>query len=75
MKGLMGNYNLQTEDDLIPKGSSSLIPLDSSKEDIFSFGNTCMITYNCDRIGQKRALKNKNIEVSKQHSKCIGMNY
>ena len=42
-KGLMGNYNLQTEDDLIPKGSSSPIPLDSSKEDIFTFGNTCMI--------------------------------
>lgn len=40
-RGLMGDYNLNPNDDLIPKGASGNIPVDSSKEEIFEFGNTC----------------------------------
>ncbi len=39
--GLMGNYNGDDTDDLIPKGSTSSIPVDSSMEQIFDFGRTC----------------------------------
>ena len=41
-RGLMGNYNQDGNDDFIPKGAASNIPVDSSKEEIFDFGNTCM---------------------------------
>ena len=40
-RGLMGNYNDDAKDDLIPKNSSISIPPDSSVEEIFAFGNTC----------------------------------
>ncbi len=40
-RGLMGNYNDDASDDLIPKDSSINIPVDSSAEEIFDFGNTC----------------------------------
>ena len=40
--GLMGNYNGDDTDDLTPRSSSSNIPVDSSTEEIFQFGNTCM---------------------------------
>ena len=40
--GLMGNYNGDTSDDLIRKGTTVSIPLDSDNEEIFEFGNTCM---------------------------------
>ena len=40
-RGLMGNFNGDESDDFIPKGSTASIPVDSSAEDIFSFGNTC----------------------------------
>ena len=39
--GLMGNYNGDTSDDLVPKGSTVSISVDSSMEDIFQLGNTC----------------------------------
>lgn len=40
--GLMGNYNADTSDDLIPIGGAVGLPLSSSLEDIhFQFGVTC----------------------------------
>lgn len=41
-RGLMGNYNGDTSDDLAPRGSTISIPIDSTMEDIFTLGNTCM---------------------------------
>ena len=39
--GLMGNYNGDDTDDLVPKGSVGSIPIDSTEEEIFQYGNTC----------------------------------
>ena len=42
-KGLMGPYNRNTSDDLLPKGGSQPLPLDSTIENIhWQFGITCM---------------------------------
>lgn len=40
-RGLMGNYNDNNKDDFIPKNSSTSIPVESSAEEIFEFGNSC----------------------------------
>ncbi len=40
-RGLMGNFNRRTEDDLVPRGGTSSISMDSSMEEIFSYGITC----------------------------------
>ena len=41
-QGLMGNYNCDPSDDLIPKGMSEPIPANSSFEDVhYDFGLTC----------------------------------
>ena len=40
-RGLMGNFNGDVKDDFIPKGSTASISLESSAEEIFSFGKTC----------------------------------
>ena len=40
--GLMGNYNGDRSDDLLPQGSSAFVPLTSSLRDIhYRFGITC----------------------------------
>lgn len=39
--GLMGNYNGDDNDDLIPRSSTASISADSSMEQIFEFGSTC----------------------------------
>lgn len=41
--GLMGNFNGNDADDFIPRGSTASMPVDSSAEEIFSFGNTCKL--------------------------------
>ena len=44
-QGLMGNYNCDPSDDLIPKGMSEPIPANSSFEDVhYNFGLTCEFT-------------------------------
>ena len=40
-RGLMGNYNRKPDDDLVPRNGSTSISVDSSAEEIFSYGNTC----------------------------------
>lgn len=41
-QGLMGNYNGNTSDDLIPQGGGAAIPVESSLKDIHElFGITC----------------------------------
>ena len=41
-QGLIGNYNCDPSDDLIPKGMSEPIPANSSLEDVhYNFGLTC----------------------------------
>ena len=42
-RGLMGNYNGVTSDDFIAKGTTASIFIDSDDEEIFAFGNTCML--------------------------------
>ena len=42
-RGLMGNYNRKPDDDFISRRTTFSIPVDSSAEDIFTFGNTCML--------------------------------
>lgn len=47
-RGLMGNFNGNQRDEFIPKGSTGSISVDSSKEEIFDFGNTCnLISSSC----------------------------
>ena len=41
-RGLMGNYNGDKSDDLIPRGENKSLPLDSNLQDIHEqFGMTC----------------------------------
>ena len=41
-KGLLGNFNGDTSDDLLPRSSNTPVPTDSSLQDIhFDFGVTC----------------------------------
>jgi hypothetical protein len=43
MIGLLGNFNGDKSDDLIPKGSTTPIPDTSNDKEIFQqFGKTCM---------------------------------
>ena len=44
-RGLMGNYNANPSDDFIAKGTTASISIDSDTEDIFTFGNTCMLLF------------------------------
>ena len=47
-QGLMGNYNCDPSDDLIPKGMSEPIPANSSFEDVhYDFGLTCELVSEC----------------------------
>ena len=46
-QGLMGNYNGNKSDDLIPKGGTESLSLDSTPQDIHeNFGITCESNYN-----------------------------
>jgi hypothetical protein len=45
-RGLMGDYDRDIEDDLVPKNSRVALPLDSSAEVIFQFGLSCEFSDN-----------------------------
>ena len=40
-KGLMGNFNGNSNDDYIPRGSNTPLASNSKEEQIFEFGKTC----------------------------------
>ena len=40
-RGLMGNFNGDTSDDLVPKNSNESLPTNSSLQEIHDFGITC----------------------------------
>ena len=53
--GLLGNYNGESNDDLMPRNESTIIPVGSSLEEIHNnFGITCKL----------RACKNNNYHIS-----------
>lgn len=48
--GLLGNFNGDSTDDLIPRNSQTAIPSTSTEEAIFhNFGKTCMYTVSAAR--------------------------
>ena len=68
-RGLMGNYNGDTTDDLVPRGSQAGIPVESSNEEIFTFGNTCESIILCTVHGYRTL---QHIQYNEYHYKNAG---